>query len=73
VADGYGSPSPGDRVIFIIAGHQYRTNFGIGHSIKEMLNAELCAKTEGQFNLPKGCTIPITTRCTSSCLYTWQR
>jgi photosystem I P700 chlorophyll a apoprotein A2 len=26
-------------VIFIIAGHQYRTNFGIGHSIKEMLNA----------------------------------
>jgi len=28
-------------VIFIIAGHQYRTNFGIGHSIKEMLNAKL--------------------------------
>jgi len=27
-------------VIFIIAGHQYRTNFGIGHSIKEMLNAK---------------------------------
>ncbi|MEM1254257.1 MAG: photosystem I core protein PsaB [Cyanobacteria bacterium P01_H01_bin.21] len=26
-------------VIFIIAGHMYRTNFGIGHSIKEILNA----------------------------------
>ncbi|AFY74264.1 photosystem I core protein PsaB [Synechococcus sp. PCC 7502] len=26
-------------VIFIIAGHQYRTNFGIGSSIKEILNA----------------------------------
>ena len=25
-------------VIFIIAGHMYRTNFGIGHSIKEILN-----------------------------------
>jgi photosystem I P700 chlorophyll a apoprotein A2 len=24
-------------VIFIIAGHMYRTNFGIGHSIKEIL------------------------------------
>ncbi|CDN12238.1 photosystem I P700 chlorophyll a apoprotein subunit Ib (PsaB) [Richelia intracellularis] len=26
-------------VIFIIAGHMYRTSFGIGHSIKEILNA----------------------------------
>nr|YP_010261196.1 photosystem I P700 apoprotein A1 [Cephaleuros karstenii]UIB39137.1 photosystem I P700 apoprotein A1 [Cephaleuros karstenii] len=26
-------------VLFIIAGHQYRTNFGIGHSIKEILEA----------------------------------
>jgi photosystem I P700 chlorophyll a apoprotein A2 len=26
-------------VIFIIAGHMYRTNFGIGHSIEEILNA----------------------------------
>ncbi len=26
-------------VIFIIAGHMYRTQFGIGHSIKEILNA----------------------------------
>jgi photosystem I P700 chlorophyll a apoprotein A2 len=42
-------------VIFIIAGHMYRTNFGIGHSIKEMLNSKgklFGVKTEGQFNLP---------------------
>jgi photosystem I P700 chlorophyll a apoprotein A2 len=26
-------------VIFIIAGHMYRTNWGIGHSMKEILNA----------------------------------
>ena len=26
-------------VVFIIAGHMYRTNFGIGHSMKEILNA----------------------------------
>ena len=26
-------------VIFIIAGHMYRTNFGIGHNIEEILNA----------------------------------
>jgi len=32
-------------VLFIIAGHMYRTNFGIGHSIKEILNAH---------NPPKG-------------------
>nr|NP_043151.1 photosystem I P700 chlorophyll a apoprotein A2 [Cyanophora paradoxa]P48113.1 RecName: Full=Photosystem I P700 chlorophyll a apoprotein A2; AltName: Full=PsaB [Cyanophora paradoxa]7DR0_B Chain B, Photosystem I P700 chlorophyll a apoprotein A2 [Cyanophora paradoxa]7DR1_B Chain B, Photosystem I P700 chlorophyll a apoprotein A2 [Cyanophora paradoxa]7DR2_aB Chain aB, Photosystem I P700 chlorophyll a apoprotein A2 [Cyanophora paradoxa]7DR2_bB Chain bB, Photosystem I P700 chlorophyll a apoprotein len=25
-------------VLFIVAGHMYRTNFGIGHSIKEILN-----------------------------------
>jgi photosystem I P700 chlorophyll a apoprotein A2 len=41
-------------VIFIIAGHMYRTNFGIGHSIKEMLNSKTFfgIQTEGQFNLP---------------------
>jgi len=43
-------------VIFIVAGHQYRTNFGIGHSIKEMLNSKSGlvpgSKSEGQFNLP---------------------
>jgi photosystem I P700 chlorophyll a apoprotein A2 len=41
-------------VIFIVAGHMYRTNFGIGHSIKEMLNAKnfFGVQTEGQFNLP---------------------
>jgi photosystem I P700 chlorophyll a apoprotein A2 len=42
-------------VIFIIAGHMYRTNFGIGHSIKEMLNSKaglFTAHSEGQFNLP---------------------
>ncbi|MBW4546141.1 MAG: photosystem I core protein PsaB [Symplocastrum torsivum CPER-KK1] len=42
-------------VIFIIAGHMYRTNFGIGHSIKEMLNSKaglLSPRSEGQFNLP---------------------
>ena len=26
-------------VLFLIAGHQYRTNWGIGHSIKEILEA----------------------------------
>ncbi len=26
-------------VMFIVAGHMYRTNFGIGHSMKEMLDA----------------------------------
>jgi len=41
-------------VIFIIAGHMYRTNFGIGHSIKEMLNAKTFfgRNVQGQFNLP---------------------
>ena len=43
-------------VLFIIAGHMYRTNFGIGHSIKEMLNSKSGlipgSKSEGQFNLP---------------------
>jgi photosystem I P700 chlorophyll a apoprotein A2 len=41
-------------VIFIIAGHMYRTNWGIGHSIKEMLNSKNFFGTpvEGQFNLP---------------------
>jgi photosystem I P700 chlorophyll a apoprotein A2 len=28
-------------VIFIIAGHMYKTNFGIGHSIKDILNAHV--------------------------------
>jgi len=41
-------------VLFIIAGHMYRTNFGIGHSIKEMMNAKefFGMKVEGPFNLP---------------------
>ncbi|NEO28722.1 MAG: hypothetical protein F6K03_18065 [Kamptonema sp. SIO4C4] len=42
-------------VLFIVAGHMYRTNFGIGHSIKEMLNSKaglFGGKSEGQFNLP---------------------
>ncbi|MFB8789448.1 MAG: photosystem I core protein PsaB [Potamolinea sp.] len=42
-------------VLFIVAGHMYRTNFGIGHSIKEMLNSKsglVGGKSEGQFNLP---------------------
>ncbi|KAL4009936.1 hypothetical protein IC575_031029 [Cucumis melo] len=25
--------------IFLVAGHMYRTNFGIGHSIKDLLEA----------------------------------
>ncbi len=41
-------------VLFIIAGHMYRTNFGIGHSIKDMLNAKTFfgKPVEGQFNMP---------------------
>ena len=42
-------------VLFIIAGHMYRTNFGIGHTIKDMLDSKkgLFGKSsEGQFNLP---------------------
>jgi photosystem I P700 chlorophyll a apoprotein A2 len=42
-------------VLFIIAGHMYRTNFGIGHSIKDMLDSKkglVGGKSEGQFNLP---------------------
>jgi photosystem I P700 chlorophyll a apoprotein A2 len=41
-------------VIFIIAGHMYKTNFGIGHSIKDILNARnFFGKTiDGQGNLP---------------------
>ena len=27
-------------VLFIIAGHMYRTNYGIGHSMKEILDAQ---------------------------------
>jgi photosystem I P700 chlorophyll a apoprotein A2 len=26
-------------VVFIVAGHMYRTNFGIGHNMKEILDA----------------------------------
>ena len=25
-------------VVFIVAGHMYRTNFGIGHSMREILD-----------------------------------
>jgi len=42
-------------VLFIIAGHMYKTNFGIGHTIKDMLDSKkgLFGKSsEGQFNLP---------------------
>ncbi|MBW4550290.1 MAG: photosystem I core protein PsaB [Aphanocapsa sp. GSE-SYN-MK-11-07L] len=42
-------------VLFIVAGHMYRTNFGIGHNIKEMLDSKkglLSPNSEGQFNLP---------------------
>ncbi|XLT13500.1 hypothetical protein HN51_059190 [Arachis hypogaea] len=28
-------------ILFLIAGHMYRTNFGIGHSIKEILEAHI--------------------------------
>jgi photosystem I P700 chlorophyll a apoprotein A1 len=27
-------------VLFIVAGHMYRTNWGIGHSIKEILEGQ---------------------------------
>jgi photosystem I P700 chlorophyll a apoprotein A2 len=41
-------------VVFIVAGHMYRTNWGIGHSIKEMLDSKefYGNKVEGPFNLP---------------------
>ncbi|HIK13962.1 MAG TPA: photosystem I core protein PsaB [Leptolyngbyaceae cyanobacterium M33_DOE_097] len=42
-------------VIFIVAGHMYRTQFGIGHSIREMLDSKkglVGGTSEGQFNLP---------------------
>jgi photosystem I P700 chlorophyll a apoprotein A2 len=41
-------------VLFIIAGHMYRTNFGIGHSIKDMMNAKTFfgKPVEGPFNMP---------------------
>ncbi|MEO1148617.1 MAG: photosystem I core protein PsaB, partial [Cyanobacteria bacterium J06638_22] len=42
-------------VLFIIAGHMYRTNFGIGHTIKDMLDSKkglTGGSSEGQFNLP---------------------
>ncbi|NJK63473.1 MAG: photosystem I core protein PsaB [Synechococcaceae cyanobacterium SM2_3_1] len=41
-------------VIFIVAGHMYRTNFGIGHSIREMMNAKTFfgKEVQGPFNLP---------------------
>nr|WDA99949.1 photosystem I P700 chlorophyll a apoprotein A1 [Cyanidium sp. THAL103] len=39
-------------VVFIISGHMYRTNWGIGHSIKEILNAHKGPLTgEGHKNL----------------------
>jgi len=41
-------------VIFIVAGHMYRTNWGIGHSIKEMTNSKqfFGKEVKGPFNLP---------------------
>ena len=40
-------------VIFIIAGHMYRTNFGIGHNIKEMTEALQGPGWSGFFIAPK--------------------
>ena len=40
-------------VIFIIAGHMYRTNFGIGHDIKEMTEALQGPGWSGFFIAPK--------------------
>jgi photosystem I P700 chlorophyll a apoprotein A2 len=41
-------------VLFIVAGHMYRTQFGIGHNIKEMCDAKefFGKKVEGPFNMP---------------------
>jgi photosystem I P700 chlorophyll a apoprotein A2 len=41
-------------VLFIVAGHMYRTNFGIGHSIKEMMDSKTFfgKPVEGPFNMP---------------------
>ena len=41
-------------VLFIIAGHMYRTNFGIGHSIQSIMNKHIPGKHflgNGHFNL----------------------
>jgi photosystem I P700 chlorophyll a apoprotein A2 len=41
-------------VLFIVAGHIYRTNFGIGHSISEILNAHISPAGKigrGHYNL----------------------
>jgi photosystem I P700 chlorophyll a apoprotein A2 len=40
-------------VIFIIAGHMYRTNFGIGHNIKEMVDAVQGPGWKGFFIAPR--------------------
>ncbi|MEL7078461.1 MAG: photosystem I core protein PsaB [Cyanobacteria bacterium J06629_2] len=40
-------------IIFIIAGHMYRTNFGIGHNIKEMTEALQGPGWDGFFIAPK--------------------
>ena len=42
-------------VVFILAGHQYRTNFGIGHSMREILEAHTTSRkpwswTQGLFD-----------------------
>jgi photosystem I P700 chlorophyll a apoprotein A2 len=40
-------------VLFIVAGHMYRTNWGIGHSIKEMLDALQGPGPKGFFIAPR--------------------
>jgi photosystem I P700 chlorophyll a apoprotein A2 len=39
LVNGYAHHHLAIAVLFIIAGHMYRTNFGIGHSMKEILEA----------------------------------
>jgi photosystem I P700 chlorophyll a apoprotein A2 len=44
----------GIAVVLIVAGHMYRTNWGIGHNLKEMMDSKTFfgKKVEGPFNLP---------------------
>jgi hypothetical protein len=56
-------------VIFIIAGHMYRTNFGIGHSIKEILACPQSSQGPplvAWVKVTRVCTTPTTIPCTSS-------
>ncbi|CAN0929581.1 Photosystem I P700 chlorophyll a apoprotein A2 [Linum grandiflorum] len=40
------------RFIFLIAGHMYRTNFGIGHSIKDLLEVHIPPVAQHMYSLP---------------------